>query len=115
MPTITPVIPSGSTNGKPIKIAASATAGTTFHTATSTAGAMDEVFLYVSNTDSSERAITVELGGVTSPDNLVKMNIPAGETACVIPGVRLNGGVVIAVFASAANVCTMFGNINRYA
>ena len=115
MPTITPVIPTGLTNGKAAKVVASSTPGTTFHTAVTGTVSFDEVFLYVSNTDTAERAVTIELGGVTSPDNLVKMNIPAGETACVIPGVRLYNGLVIGVFASAANVLTMFGNVNRYA
>ena len=43
--TITKTLLSGSTNGRQIKVAATATPGTTIHTATNTAGQMDEVWL----------------------------------------------------------------------
>lgn len=111
MATITKLKPSGSTNGRPIKIAATATAGTTFHTAHATS--LDEVTMYLSNTDSVERAVTVEFGGVTSPDDHLKFLVPPGETILAVPGIPVTGSVVVAAFAAAANVITMSGYVNR--
>ena len=111
MSTITKEFLSGSTNGRGIKIAATATAGTQLHLAH--ASAKDEVFLWVTNTDAVERKVTVELGGVTAPDDNLIMNIPAGETLLVVPGLVLSGAVNAKAFGSAANVLVAFGFVNR--
>jgi hypothetical protein len=111
MASITKVIPSGSTDGKPVKIAATATAGTLFHTAHATA--LDEINLYLTNTDSVDRDVTVEFGGATAPDWNVKFKVPAGETILAIPGVPLTNSTTCRAFASSANVVNMLGYINR--
>lgn len=111
MATITKVKLSASTNGRGIKVAATATAGTAVHTAHATA--LDEVTLYATNTDSVDRVLTIEWGGVTSPDDLIKMTIPAGETVLVVPGLIVTGSVAVAAFAAAANVINVFGYVNR--
>ena len=67
---------SGSTNGKMIKVVATATPGTTIHTATSTSGEMDEITLYAVNSDTSAIKLTVEFGGTTSPDDTIELTIP---------------------------------------
>jgi len=114
MATFSKVVPSGSTSGKGIKIAATGTAGTTFHTATSGAVNIDEVWLYLYNGDTVARVVTVEFGGVTVPDNNVILTIqPKAGLVCAIPGMILNGGLTVAAFADAANVVTMTGFINR--
>src|SRR3990167_7941053 len=94
---------SGSTNGRNIKVAATATLGTTIHTAHATA--LDEIYLWACNTDSSDRKLTIEFGGVSSPDDLVEITIPA-ETGFipVIPGLLVTGAVVVTAFAAAGNV-----------
>ena len=53
---------SGSTNGRGIAVTATATLGTTIHTAHATA--LDEIWLYAANIDSTARILTVEFGGV---------------------------------------------------
>lgn len=111
MASIAAVIPSGSTDGKPVKIAATATAGTLFHTAHATA--FDEVNMYLTNTDSVDRNVTVEFGGATAPDWNVKFKVPTGETILAIPGVRLTNSTTVKAFCDAANVVNMLGNINR--
>ncbi len=111
MASLTPVIPSGSTDGKPVKIAATATAGTLFHTAHATA--LDEINMYLSNTDTVDRNVTVEFGGATAPDWNVVFKVPAGQTILAIPGVRLTNSLTVKAFASAANVVNMLGNVNR--
>lgn len=109
--TIKKLVPSGSTNGCPVKVVATATAGTLFHTAD--AAALDEITMYLSNTDTVDRAVTVEFGGPTSPDFHMVFIAPAGETILAIPGIPLTNSLTCKVFAAAANVVTMFGYVNR--
>ena len=114
---ITPKIPSGSTNGRGIKVAATSTPGTTIHTATSTSGEIDEITIYANNSDSSARTLTIELGGTTSPDDVVQTSIPAtpaGWTPIVVAH-RLTGGVVVKAFCSAANVVSVWAEVTRFA
>jgi hypothetical protein len=109
--TITKRNLSGSTSGRGIKVAATATPGTTVHTADATA--QDEITLYLTNTDTVDRAATVEFGGTTAPDDNMKFIVPAGETILAVPGIPLTGSVVAKVFAAAANVVVAFGFVNR--
>ena len=111
MATITKELLSGSTNGRPIKVTATATAGTTLHTAHATA--KDEVTIYLTNTDSVDRVATIEFGGVTSPDDLLKFTVPAQDTILAVPGVSVTGSVVVRCFAAAANVINAIGYVNR--
>lgn len=112
MATITKEFPSGGTgNGRPIKIAATATAGTLFHTAHATA--KDEIYMYLTNTDTVDREVTVEFGGVTAPDDHLKFTVPTKDTILAIPGIPLTNLVVRAFCAAAANVVNMAGYINR--
>lgn len=114
MASATKELLSGSTNGRPIKIAQSATPGTLIHTATSSSGVLDEVWLWATNTDISARKLTIELGGVTSPDDLIEVTIPAESGLYqILPGLVLNGGVVIRCFVSSANTVNVVGFVNR--
>lgn len=107
-------IPSGSTNGKLVKVAATATAGTLIHTAVSGTSSYDEVWLWAANNDTQARELTIEWGGTTSPDDLVKVSLPAkGGLVLVVPGVRIQNGLAIRAFASAANVVNVACNVNR--
>ena len=85
MAVFTKEIFSGSTNGRNIKVVATATAGTLIHTANSTA--KDEIWLYACNTDTIARKLTIEFGGATSPDDLIEVTIaPEAGLVLVIPG-----------------------------
>lgn len=107
---------SGSTDGKSIKIAATATPGTTIHTAIAGVTGSDEIYLYVTNTDTAAIDLTIEWGGTTDPDNLIckTVSIPAksGPTN-VIPGLPLRNGMVVKAFASVANKLLLTGYVNR--
>lgn len=105
---------SGSTNGRLIKVAATATLGTTIHTAIAGTSSMDEVWLYAVNSDTVNRKLTIEFGGATAPDNLIEITIPAecGLT-CVVPGMLLQNSLVITAFAATANVVMIGGYVNR--
>ena len=65
--------PAGTTgDGLGILVAATSTAGTAIHTASSTATTIDEVWLYAYNNHSSDILLTIEFGGVTSPKDVIK-------------------------------------------
>lgn len=116
MSTFTGGILSGSTNGRGIKVAANSSPGTTVHTVGSGTSGFDEVWLWVTNSDSVARGLTIEWGGATAPDDDVcnVLSIPpnSGPTL-VVPGLRLNNGLVIKAFGSAANVLVITGYYNR--
>ncbi len=103
---------SGSTNGRPIKVVATTTPGTLIHTAHATS--LDEPWIYACNTSTAAVLLTLEWGGTTGPDDLLKFNIPPQSGLfCQNPGTRLTGGVIIRAFAASANVITIVGNVNR--
>lgn len=103
---------SGSTNGRGIKVVATATLGTTIHTAHATA--LDELWLWAVNSDSTDRKLTIEFGGATAPDDLIELTIPAeAGLVLVVPGIHLTGSVVVTAFAATANVVMIHGFVNR--
>ena len=108
---------SGSTDGRGIKVAATATPGTLIHTALSNVAAneWDEVWIRAINTSGSSVKLTVEWGGTSAPDDLVEITIPAesGFTE-VIPGHVLQNGAVVRAFADTADVIILHGFVNRY-
>ena len=108
---------SGSTDGRAVKVAATASAGTTIHTGSSTATTYDEVWLYAQNTSGADVKLTVEWGGTTSPDDLIELTITteAGLTL-VAPGLLIKGNatpLVVKAFAASANVITLHGYVNQ--
>ena len=114
MATYSKQLLSGSTNGKNIKVVATATAGTTVHTAVAGTSDMDEVWLYACNTDSADRKLTIEYGGATSPDELTEVTITAeAGWVLVCPGLLLQNGLIVKAFAAAANVVNINGFVNR--
>ena len=110
--TISRQLLSGSTNGRGVKVAATATPGTTIHTAHATS--LDEVWLWCVNTDTAARKLTVEFGGTTSPDDLIEVSIPSESGLVLVsPGLTVTGGVVVRAFAATANVLVVMGHVNR--
>jgi hypothetical protein len=119
MATFTKTILSASTDGRAIKVAATATPGTTIHTGSATATTIDEVWLYAMNTDSSARKLTIEWGGTSSPDDLIEITLAAEPGLVLIaPGLLIKGNatpLIVRAFAAAANVITIHGYVNRVA
>lgn len=106
---------SGSTDGRGIKVVQTATPGTLIHTAVAgtTAGTFDEVWLYAYNSDSVARLLTIEWGGVTVPDDNLKVTIqPQVGEILVVPGLILQNSVVVRAFAATANVIVIKGFVN---
>ena len=108
---------SASTDGRPIRIANTATAGTTIHTASSNTSIYHEIWLYAQNTDTTNRKLTVEFGGVTAPDDLIELTVSAeAGLTLVVPGIPLKGNatpLVVRAFAATANVITISGYVNE--
>lgn len=105
---------SGSTNGRMIKVVQTATAGTLIHTAVSGVSDIDELWLWAVNSDTTDRKLTIEYGGVATPDDLIEVTIRAESgLVLIVPGMVLQNSLVIRAFAAAANVVMVGGFVNR--
>ena len=105
---------SGSTNGKQIKVAATATAGTTIHTAVTGETNWDEIWLWAVNSSALDVKLTIEWGEATAPDGNIEVTIPAENGyVLVVPGMLLQNELVVKAFAGTANVILINGFVNR--
>ena len=104
---------SGSTDGKGIKVATNGTPGTLIHTAVTgtTPGTYDEVWLWAYNSDVANVVLFIEWGDTDLPR---KITIPL-QTGLVpfIPGLLLQNGQTVRIYASAPNVVKVDGFVNR--
>jgi len=110
--------PAGTTgDGLGILVAATATAGTAIHTASSTATTIDELWLYAYNNHSSDILLTIEVGGVTAPKDVIKYSVKTQNGLyLVVPGLVIQGNAtakVVRAFAATANQISIFGYVNR--
>jgi hypothetical protein len=105
---------SGSTQGKAIKVAQTATAGDTIHTAVAGTSDLDEIWIYAVNSDTTARKLTLEWGQADAPDGNIEVTIPAESgLVLVAPGLLLQNELVVKAFAAAANVILIHGYVNR--
>lgn len=106
---------SGSTDGRMIKVVAIATAGTLIHTAVAgqVAGTFDEIWLWAVNSSAATVKLTIEYGGVASPDDLIEVYIAAESgLMLILPGYILQNSLVVRAFAASANVILIGGFVN---
>jgi hypothetical protein len=117
MPTTVSRIPlSGSTHGRGIKIAATASSGDTLHTATSSTTDCDVVTIYAYNSSASAVNLTIQWGGTTAVDDDIKLSIPATSgLTLVAPDLVLRNSLVLRAYAGTTNVVTIHGFVNRVA
>lgn len=119
MATFTKTILSGSTDGRGVLVAATASSGTTIHTGSTTSTTIDEVWLYAQNTSTSAVKLTVQWGGTTSPNDDIELTVqPEAGLVTVAPGLLIRGNataLVVRAFAGTANVITIHGFVNRIA
>jgi hypothetical protein len=114
MATFSKRLLSGSTDGKQILVASTATAGTLIHTCVSGTSSLDEVWIYAVNSSTSAVKLTIEYGGTTANSDHIELTIPAeAGLTLVVPGLPMNNGSVIRAFAGTANVINISGYVNR--
>lgn len=109
---------SGSTDGRMILVAATATAGTTIHATGTSATIIDEVWLYAVNSSSTDVKLTIEYGGTTSPNDLIEFTVKAENGLyLMVPGLILTGtgaaANTVRAFAGTTNVISIGGYVNR--
>jgi len=105
---------SHNTNGKNIKVSQTATAGNDIHTAVSGTSNWDEVWLYACNTHSAAVVLTIEWGGVSSPDDLTEIELAADSGwVLIVPGLLIQNSLVVQAFAATTNVVMVNGFVNR--
>jgi len=114
MATFTKLLLSGSTNGKAILVAATASPGTIIHTAVAGTSSLDEIWLYAVNSSDTPVKLTIEWGETTAPNGNIEVTIP-GESGLtmVAPGLLLQNSLVVRAFADTANVICIHGYVNR--
>lgn len=112
--TVSRIPLSGSTHGRGVKVAATASAGTTIHTATSSTTDCDVITLYAYNSATTPVNLTIQWGGTTSVDDDIKLSIPATSGLTLIaPDLVLRNSLVIKAYAGTADVVTIHGFANR--
>ena len=104
---------SESTNGRQIKVVATASSGTLIHTAHATA--WDEVWLYAVNDTATDRLLNIQWGGTTATDDDIEYTVKAQNGLyLIIPGLILTGSTAIRAYcAAAANAIQISGYVNR--
>lgn len=117
MATYSKSILSGSTNGRAVLVNTTASNTCVVHTGSTNTSVQHEVWLYAQNTDTTDRKLTIEFGGVTSPNDLIEQTVTAeGGLILVVPGLVLTGNATtaprITAFAATANVVTLHGFVN---
>jgi len=114
MATYTKMNLSGSTNGRPIAVAAtSISSGTTIHTAVSGTSSMDEIWIFAANVTTKVVTLTVGWGGTGTSDTIL-VDVPAKQGLFLVtPGILLQNSLVVKAAASTANVINLAGFVNR--
>ena len=117
MATYSKTILSGSTDGRGILVAATATAGTLIHTGSGTATTLDEIWLYAVNSDAADVKLTLEWGGVTVSSDLIEVTVTAESGLMLVaPGLLIKGNaspLVVRAWASVTNDIIIHGYVNQ--
>ena len=107
---------SGSTNGLPIPVAATATPGTLIHTAVAAPG-IDRLYISASNITGATVTLTIEWGGVTDPGNLLVKTLTVAANSPPVEitfGQPISGGLVVRAFSDTASALNITGHVVRY-
>lgn len=113
MPRIARQALSGSTDGRPIAVAATVTPGTLIHTAVTGTSDFDEIYIWAVNTSASAVLLTVEYGGTAAGD-LIEFSVASEDGLhLVTPGLVLQNGLIVRAFAATASVINLVGYVNR--
>jgi hypothetical protein len=119
MATFSKIALSSSTDGRPIKVVATAigTSPTLIHTGSTTSTTFDEVWIYAQNNHTSDVALRIGFGGVTDPDDIIEFTVKTkAGLYLVVPGLVLKGNataLTVKAAAPTANVISLSGYVNR--
>lgn len=104
---------SGSTDGKPIKVVQTATAGTLIHTAVAgtIAGTYDKITLFAQNNHTAPVTLTIEFGDAVASSNITMTLDSKSGLQLIIPSLILQNEATIKAFASVANVISIVGDV----
>lgn len=113
------IILSGSTDGAGIMVTGVApTLGNTIHTGvTGAADSIDEVWLYVHNTATTNREIGI-MWGASAAGSRFKYTVTSRDVDglhLIAPGLPVRNAKIIKAWATAADVLSIWGYVNRYA
>lgn len=110
---------SSSTDGRPIKVVATAiaTSPTLIHTGSTTATTFDEVWIYAQNNHTADVALRLGFGGTTDPDDIIEFTVKTkAGLYLIVPGLVLKGNataLTVRAAAGTANVISLAGYVNR--
>ena len=115
MATYTKNFLSQSVNGKAILLTGTTTStSATIHVGPTGTTIMDEVWLYVMNTSTSQVKVTIEYGSASAPnDNIIALVNGQVGLFLMVPGLLINNGLKIQAFAATGSVITITGYVNR--
>jgi len=119
MATLSKITLSSSTDGRPIKVAATAigTSPTLIHTGSTTATTYDEVWIYAQNNHTADVALRLGFGNTTDPDDIIEYTVKTkGGLYLIVPGLILKGNATALTVKAAAgttNVISLSGYVNR--
>ena len=108
---------SGSTDGLPVLVAATGTAGTIIHTGVAATDKIDMVHLYAANNHTAPVAVTIEWGTATATSNIV-VDVPYDSGLLRLTpqgGLPLQNSKVVKIFAGTTNVVAVTGHVVRSA
>ena len=108
---------SGSTDGRPIEVAAIGSLGTIIHVVQSVAtDAREEIHLYANNRATATSVLTIELGGTATTDHIMA-HLPAQSGFfLIVPGISFTATTsIIRAFTTgtATDKITIAGWVNR--
>jgi hypothetical protein len=95
-------------------VVATATAGTTIHTAVSGTSDLDELWVYAVNSSDTDVKLTLEWGEATDPNGNIEQTVPTESgLMLLVPGLLLQNSLVLKAFAGTTNVIVIHGYANR--
>jgi hypothetical protein len=119
MATFSKQLLSASTNGRAIKVVATAigSSPTLIHTGPSSATIQDEVWIYAQNNHTADLAVRIGFGGTTDPDDIIEYTVKTkGGLYLIVPGLILKGNaspLTVQAACATANVISLSGYVNR--